>query len=306
MTEMPLTQRRPIRGVAVDQGSGLGAALRAARGAAAQDDDLFRFKQLVARTMSAEATTVLVDAQYGRDLLPAIAAGCVPMLAYEADVYKISNQDRITVLPDDLKIADYPGLGVGMLKFFLYYGPDDDAAINERKHALVRRIGAECREHGVGFLFEPIVYDRAVPDGASAAFAVRKPELVERATRRFADPAFDIDILKVEFPVNLNFVEGQGEPAMSTAEAEAAFARAAAAAGDIPLLYLSAGVTFAQFEAGLKLARAAGVDMAGFMCGRAIWSDAVAVFGAEGPAAAERWMEAEGLHRLRRLAAALA
>lgn len=306
MTNTPLTERRPIHGVAVDQGSGLGAALREARGDAARDDDLFRFKQLVARTMSTEATTLLVDAHYGRELLPAIAPTCVPMLAYEADVYKISNDDRITVLPDNLKVSDYPGLGVDVLKFFLYYGPNDDAAINERKHDLVRQIGAECREHGVSFLFEPIVYDRAIPDGASAEFAAAKPDLVERATRRFADPAFNIDILKVELPVNVNFVEGLGEPAMSTAEAEAAFARAAEAAGDTPLLYLSAGVTFEQFEAGLKLARAAGVNMAGFMCGRAIWSDAVAVFGAEGPEAAERWMADEGLRRLRCLTKALA
>lgn len=70
MTDIPLSKRRPIHGVAVDQGSGLATALREARGAAARDDDLFRFKQLVARTMSAEATTLLVDAQYGRALLP--------------------------------------------------------------------------------------------------------------------------------------------------------------------------------------------------------------------------------------------
>ena len=193
-----------------------------------------------------------------------------------------------------------------MLKFFLYYGPDDPAAINDRKQALVRRIGRECRDHGVGFLFEPIVYSRAVEDGASPAFADLKPGLVERATRTFAAPEFNIDILKVELPVNLNYVEGIGTDRMSRPEAEAAFRRAAAAAGDIPLLYLSAGVTFDQFEAGLNLARDAGVDMAGFMCGRAIWSDAIDVFGAEGPEAAEAWVAKEGLRRLRKLGEVLA
>ncbi|WP_323764491.1 tagatose 1,6-diphosphate aldolase [Marinovum sp.] len=306
MTDTPLSQRRPIHGVAVDQGSGLAAALREARGTAARDDDLFRFKQLVARTMSAEATTLLVDAQYGRELLPEIAAPCLPMLAYEADVYKIANDDRITVLPDNLKVSDYPGLGVGVLKFFLYYGPNDAEEVNARKHDLVRQIGTQCRDSGVSFLFEPIVYDRSIEDSASAEFADLKPELVERATRRFAAPEFNIDILKVELPVNLNYVEGIGEARMSRAEAETVFRRAAEAAGDVPLLYLSAGVTFEQFEAGLKLARAAGVEMAGFMCGRAIWSDAIGVFGAEGPEAAEAWMADEGLRRLRKLGEALA
>ena len=306
MTSIPLSEHRGICGVAVDQGSGLGEALRVARGADAHGDDLFRFKKLVAETMSREATTLLVDAHYGRELLPAIKAPCLPMLAYEADVYRISNNDRITVLPDNLKVPDYPGLGVNVLKFFLYYGPDDDVAINDRKHDLVRQIGEECKANGIRFLFEPIVYDRAVPDGSSAEFAMRKPDLVTRATKRFADPVFGIDILKVELPVNLNFVSGYGEPLLSKAEAETAFARAAEAAGDIPLLYLSAGVTFDQFEAGLRLARSAGVDMAGFMCGRAIWSDAIAIFGAEGPATTENWMADEGLRRLRRLGEVLA
>jgi len=306
MTHIPLLARRPIHGVAVDQGSGLGAALQAARGADAKDDDLFRFKHLVAKTMSVDATTLLVDAQYGRDLLPVISKDCVPMLAYEADVYKISNDDRLTVLPDNLKISDYPALGVGVLKFFLYFGPNDAADVNERKFALVRKIGNECRENGVSFLFEPIVYDRDIPDVASLQFAMAKPDLVERATAIFSDPSFGIDILKVEMPVNLNFVEGLGEPAITVAQAEAAFARAARAAGDMPLLYLSAGVTFDQFHAGLKMARAAGVNMAGFMCGRAIWSDAIDIFGSDGPIAAERWMDSEGRRRLGKLAEALA
>lgn len=306
MTDIPLGKRRPIHGVAVDQGSGLAAALREARGAAARDDDLFRFKQLVARTMSTEATTLLVDAQYGRALLPEIVGSCLPMLAFEADVYKIINDDRMTVLADNLQVSDYFDLGVDVLKFFLYYGPNDDPEINVRKHKLVQQIGAQCREHGISFLFEPIVYDRAIPDSDSAEFADQKPELVARATRTFAQPEFNIAILKVELPVNLNFVEGFGTARMSRADAEAAFRNAAEAAGDVPLLYLSAGVTFEQFEAGLKLARTAGVEMAGFMCGRAIWSDAIAVFGAEGPEAAERWMATEGLRRLRLLGEALA
>ena len=306
MTDIPLKERRPIHGVAIDQGSGLGAALRRERGDAAHEDDLFLFKQLVVRTMSREATTVLVDAHYGRELLSEIQSPCLPMLAYEADVYRISDDDRITVLPDNLKVSDYPGLNVGVLKFFLYYAPNDDDAINDRKHDLVRRIGAECREQGVSFLFEPLVYDRTIADSSSPEFADIKPELVERTTRCFARAEFNIDLLKVELPVNLSYVEGIGSGRMSGDEAEAIFRRAAEAAGDLPLLYLSAGVSFEQFEAGLKMARAAGVNMAGFMCGRAIWSDAIGVFGARGPEAAEVWMADEGLKRLRRLGKALA
>lgn len=291
----------PIFGVAVDQGSGLEAALRDGRGADARTDDLLTFKRIVVETLSPEASTVLVDAALGRDLLPAYDASCVKMLAYEADVYHIVDEDRITKLPDDLKVADYPGLDVPVLKFFLYYGPNDPAELNQRKADLVAKIGAECRAHGVTFLFEPIVYDRTIPDGTSAEYALAKPALVRAATQKFASPAFNIDILKVEIPVSL----AQIGTTMSVSEAKAAFAQAAEAAGDIPLLYLSAGVTFEQFRDGLKLSRAAGVEAKGFMCGRGIWSDAIGIFGAQGPTAMARWMETTGRDRLAQLKEAI-
>lgn len=299
MTKPPILMDRPICGVAVDQGSGLGEALRHARGAAARDDDLLTFKRLIVRGLSAEASTLLVDATYGERLLPDFDGNCERMLAYEADVYRISNDDRMTVLPDNLSISDYARLGVRVLKFFLYFGPNDDPAVNLRKFDCVRNIGRECAEHGVTFLFEPIVYDRAIPDETSPAFARAKPGLVEAATRAFADRDFGIDILKVEIPVNLDYVEGFGQHGvMSKAEAKDLLRSAFAAADGIPILYLSAGVSFERFEAALRLARASGVEMAGFMCGRAIWSDAISVFGSDGPEAAESWIATEGRRRL--------
>jgi tagatose 1,6-diphosphate aldolase len=288
----------PVFGVAVDQGSGLEAAIKERRGAAAQSDDLFQFKRIVVETLSPDATTLLVDSNLGRELLPHYAPKCIKMLAYEADVYKISDEDRITALPDNLTVDEFTGLDAEVLKFFLYFGPNDSAELNQRKFDLVEKIGSQCRENGITYLFEPIVYDRAIPDGTSAEFAAVKPELVRRATKAFADPKFGVDILKVEIPVNFNFVEGTGTPQMSRVDAERAFVGAAEAAGDIPLLYLSAGVTFEQFRDALKFSRTAGVKPLGFMCGRAIWSNAIDIFGADGPAAMEAWMQTTGRERL--------
>tara|TARA_R110002094_G_scaffold162568_2_gene147338 strand:- start:312 stop:1208 length:897 start_codon:yes stop_codon:yes gene_type:complete len=287
----------PVFGVAVDQGSGLDAALREARGAQARDDDLLTFKRIVVETLSPEASTVLVDAALGRDLLPSYDPSCIRMLAYEADVYHIADEERITRLPENLRVSDYPGLGVQVLKFFLYYGPNDPDELNRRKADLVAKIGAQCRAQGVTFLFEPIVYDRAIPDGTTAEYARAKPELVRAATERFAAPIFNIDILKVEIPVSLSHIGS----AITETQAQAAFQDAAAAAGDIPLLYLSAGVTFEQFRDALKMSRDAGVNAKGFMCGRAIWSDAIGIFGAQGPAAMSRWMKTTGRDRLAQL-----
>lgn len=306
MTQVSSLFKGLVHGVAVDQGSGLEAAIKHARGAASRADDLLHFKRIVVETLSPEATTLLVDATYGRDLLGSYAEDCTKMLAYEADVYRISDEDRITALPDNLKVSDFPQLDAEILKFFLYFGPNDPAELNQRKFDLVADVGAQCKANGVTFLFEPIVYDRALPDGTTAEFARAKPELVRAATQAFADPKFGVDILKVEIPVNFNFVEGHGKPQMSKADAEAAFVAASDAAGGIPLLYLSAGVTFEQFRDALAFSRQAGVRALGFMCGRAIWSDAIEIFGANGPTAMAEWMQSTGRERLSQLKDAIA
>ncbi len=294
----------PIHGVAVDAGSGLAAAIRDARGPNASEDDLLTFKRAVLETLGPGASTVLVDATCGPDLLANYPDGCAPMLAFEADVYHISDDDRITVLPDNFSVEDYPEMGVRQLKFFIYYAPDDDPALNARKEDLVAEIGQRCADTGIQYLMEPLVYHPTVALG-SPEYAALKPNMVRRATARFADPRFQVDVLKVEIPVDLNFVEGFGDPHLSRAEARSAFRNAADAAGEKDLVYLSAGVTFDRFEASLKLAVEAGVNFRGFMCGRAIWSDAVPVFGSDGEGALRAWLEDTGRSRLDRLIAAL-
>jgi tagatose 1,6-diphosphate aldolase len=295
---------RAIHGVAVDAGSGLAAAIKAARGDSAQEDDLYRFKRAVLATLGPVATTVLVDAANGPRLLPNYPTGCAPMMAYEADVYRISDVDRITVLPDTLRVSDYPRLGVGLLKFFLWYAPDDDPALNLRKCDLVARVGAECAAQGVSFLMEPLVYHPRIAPG-TAAFAAIKPDLVRRAVEVFSHPRFGVDTLKIEVPVDLGYVAGWGAPQRSRAEALAAFRAVTGAARGRRVVFLSAGVPFEQFEASLVLAAESGARFDGFMCGRAIWSEAVAIFGSGGEAAMTDWLMTTGRTRLARLVAAV-
>jgi tagatose 1,6-diphosphate aldolase len=284
----------------VDAGSGLAQAIRTARGAQAHEDDLLTFKRAVLTTLGPLATTVLVDATLGPRLLPDFPEGCTPMMAYEADVYRISDADRITVLPENLDLGDFPGLGVRQVKFFMWYAPGDDADLNRRKQDLVADIGARCRDLGLTFLMEPLVYDRHAKPG-TAAFAAIKPDLVRRAVEVFAAPRFAVDILKVEVPVDLGFVEGWGQAGQSRDAALGAFRSVIGAADGLPVVFLSAGVPFDRFEASLALARACGAPFAGFMCGRAIWTEAIDVFGAGGEQAMTDWLRTMGRSRLSRL-----
>jgi len=291
---------RMFHGVAVDAGSGLAAILKKARGSDARDDDLLTFKRSILEELSPFASTVLVDAALGPQLLENYADGCARMMAFEADVYHISNEDRITVLPEGMKVSDLPGMGVNLLKFFMYYAPVDAPALNDRKQNMVAEIGRQCRAAGVQFLMEPLVYHPTLSSGTEA-YARLKPEMVRATTKVFATPRFKADVLKVEVPVDMDFVEGFGAPIMSREAALDAFRASAEAANGIDLVYLSAGVTFERFESSLKMAVEAGVPFQGFMCGRAIWSDAVGIFGEGGEAALRAWLERTGVERLRRL-----
>lgn len=293
--------KQTICGVAIDAGSGLAAALKQARGAKARDRDPFIFKQAILSELGGNASTILVDAHHGLDLLADYPAGCKPMMAYEADVYHISDKDRITVLPDHITLADFQTLGFQQLKFFMYYSPDGPVELNRRKLDMIRKIGEGCAEYGLTFLLEPLVYHPVLKPG-TAEFARMKPDLVRRATADFARPELKADILKVEIPVDLNFVDGFGEAEISRAQALDSFRLAAAAAGSCDLVYLSAGVSFASFAASLQLASEAGVRFRGFMCGRAIWSDAIEIYGQQGEQGLRLWLRDEGLSRLLHLA----
>lgn len=288
---------RDIHGVAVDAGSGLEATIRDLKGADARPDDLLVFKRNVLRELGGSASTILVDANCGPDLLADYPAQCAPMVAFEADVYHISDDDRMTVVPEHITVADYPKMGVKQLKFFMYYAPDDLPNINQKKLDLIEKIGAQCAEHGLTYLLEPLVYHPSLKPG-TLEYARAKPDLVRRATEAFADRRLGADILKVEFPFDLAFVEGFGQADMSRADAIKALLDAAAPAQGRGLVYLSAGVTFDWFLAPLKLAVEAGVDFSGFMCGRAIWSDAVEIFGLQGEEPLRAWLRDTGRKRL--------
>ena len=289
-----------VFGIAIDAGSGLKQAIKDARKAFYQENDLETFKKLIITSLGQYATTILIDSEFGPHLISRYPKQCSPMMAFEADVYHISDEDRITKLPDNIKVSDFSRLGYKVLKFFMYYAPNDNIEINEQKQKIIENIGKECVKNKISFLMEPLVYDPIKRPG-SLDYAYLKPQLVENATKTFSNPKFNINYLKVEVPVDLSFVEGFGDPIIKQKEAIKFFKDASIAASGIPLLYLSAGVSFEWFKASLNMAIKAEVDCSGFMCGRAIWSEAIKVFGEQGEEGLNSWLNTTGQNRLNEL-----
>jgi tagatose 1,6-diphosphate aldolase len=124
----------------------------------------------------------------------------------------------------------------------------------------------------------------------------------------YSKPHYKVDVLKVEVPINANYVEGssvyKGQKAQSWDEALDLFRKAAAVAAK-PFIYLSAGVSNDQFTESLRMAAEAGTDFSGVLCGRATWKEGIPVYGKQGIKALEDWLSTEGVKNINAVNAAL-
>ena len=120
----------------------------------------------------------------------------------------------------------------------------------------------------------------------------------------FSEPRFNVDVLKVEVPVNMTYVEGFGEEIIySKQEASALFIEQSQAT-DLPFIFLSAGVSAEGFQETLHFAKNAGSSFNGVLCGRATWADCVAPFanqGRQGRQAAKKWLAEQGRNNIEEL-----
>ncbi|WP_440913270.1 tagatose 1,6-diphosphate aldolase, partial [Enterococcus innesii] len=180
-------------------------------------------------------------------------------------------------------------------KFLLYYDVDEATQINQLKHVFVERLGSECQAADLPFFLEVLSYDAKLPEVDSKAYAQRKPEKVIGLMKEFSKPQYKVDVLKVEVPVNMNYVAGFAkEEAVHTKEEAAAYFKAQSDATHLPFIFLSAGVSASLFQETLVFAKEAGSTFNGVLCGRATWKDGVDPFVKQGTEAAKEWLASTG------------
>src|SRR5262249_30226861 len=113
----------------------------------------------------------------------------------------------------------------------------------------------------------------------------------------------------IEVPVNMKFVEGarantSGQVAYSRSEAKELFVRTQEAA-TLPFIYLSAGVSNAEFNESLELAAESGVSFAGVLCGRATRKEGMAIYAKQGLKALEDFLNDQGVRNIEAMNAVL-
>lgn len=297
-------ERGVIAAAAMDQRGSLRKAIAKARGGDVSDQDLTEFKTIGTNVLTPYASAILMDPEYGLPALEQCDPNAGVLLAYEKTGYDVSVKGRLPDLLPEWSVKRLVEAGADAIKILLYYDPDDDPQINTIKHAFIERIGAECRANDVPFFLEPICYSDDMDD-KSIEFARVKPSKVKKYMEEFSKPEYGVDVLKVEVPVNIRYVEGSqanhdGVTAYSREEAKQHFQDAASVA-KLPFIYLSAGVTDEIFRETLELAAEAGTPFAGVLCGRATWQDGIPEYGKGGADALRAWLEDRGVKNIQAL-----
>jgi tagatose 1,6-diphosphate aldolase len=294
-------ERGVIAAAAMDQRGSLQKSLAKAKGVADVPDSMLEdFKSMVTDTLTQYASAILLDPEFG---LPATKKrhGKGLLLAYEKTGYDANDEGRMPDLLDHWSVARLKEAGADCIKILLYYTPFEKSDINDVKHAFIERVGDECRAHDIPFFLEFVGYDEKGGDEKGLAYAKRKPAIVKGSMEEFAKAQYNVDVLKVEVPVQMKFVAGTrafaGEEAYTRAEALEHF-RDAAASISKPFIYLSAGVTNAIFIETLELAGESGTKFNGVLCGRATWADGVSIFAKDGEKAFADWLNTQGVENI--------
>ncbi len=294
-----------IAAAAMDQRGSLAKSLASAKGVPQKDitDEMMQeFKTAVTRILTPHASAILLDPEWGLPASKARAKNAGLLLAYENSGYDNTQPGRLPDLLPHVSVKRLKeDMGADAVKILIYYTPFDDAKVNDIKHAFVERIGAECETYDIPFFLEFVGYDPKGGDEKGLEYAKKKPAIVKGAMEEFSKPQYKVDVLKVEVPVNANYVEGssafKGQAAYSRAEALDHF-RGAAAVAKKPFIYLSAGVSNPEFLESLQMASESGTDYSGVLCGRATWKDGMPIYATKGLKALEDFLSTEGVKNI--------
>ncbi len=300
-----------IAAAAMDQRGSLRKSIASAKGVPQDqvgNEQMEEFKVAVSKVLTPHASAILLDPEFGLPAAKARSKNAGLLLAYEESGYDNTQPGRLPDLLPHLSVKRIKDMGADAVKILIYYSPFDQAGVNDIKHAFIERIGAECEFHEIPFFCEFVGYDPAGGDEKGFEYAKKKPEIVMGSMREFGKPQYNVDVLKVEVPTNAEFVEGSSVfkgPVAQTRKEALELYRKAAEIAEKPFIYLSAGVSNAQFVESLNLAAEAGTHYSGVLCGRATWKEGIPVYAKQGVKALEDWLSDQGVKNINAVNAAI-
>lgn len=289
-----------FRALAIDQRG----ALKRMLGEDASDEQLQTFKRLVSKHLTSQASAILLDPELGWTGATLRNKDCGLIMAYEKTGYDKTKKGRFPDLIDGVSVKQLKEKGADAVKLLLYFDVDEGSRINQIKTAFVERVGSECTAEEIPFFLEILTYDSVISN--EKEFASLKAKKVIEAMHLFSDKRFSVDVLKVEVPVDMNYVQGFADDEyIYTQKSAQAFFKQQSECTDIPFIFLSAGVSPKLFQDTLDFAKQAGSTFNGVLCGRATWAGSTEAFKTKGGEAAEEWLQTKGIQNIKELNAVL-
>ena len=265
-----LDQHGCFKMVAADQRAPMRGILSTALGRQPTFEDMKTMKRLLDEGLADHSTALLMDPEYG---LPGIL-GVMParpalIVALEDSNFEVTPGGRKSHVIPNWSVEKIKRLGAEGVKYLVWHNEKADAAVTQHQLDLIRRLGDECRRYDIAFLLEILVYPHQEDD---ATFASNRTEHVLKSVEAFADPAFGVDIYKLETPCDAN---GLATNEQACQALTALFGRMTGCLQS-PWVMLSAAAEPEDFAAVLRSAYAAGCN--GFLAGRSIWKSAAEAY----------------------------
>ena len=249
---------------AIDHRESLRRALNEKNPEAVSYQQMVDFKLDLVGVVAPFASAVLLDPIYGAG--QAIASGILPghtglLVSAEKTGYSGDSTARITELLPDWSVRKVKKLGASAIKLLLYFRADLKE-IASKQLDLVGKVAEQCIEENIPLLVESVSYPTAEEKDNPEEFSGKKPELVIEAAKKLT--ALPIDILKSEFPADINYEKDEAKLK--------SYCQELSQVSRLPWVLLSAGVDFTRFKKEVEIACKAGAS--GFMAGRALWQEA--------------------------------
>ncbi|MDO6657800.1 tagatose-bisphosphate aldolase [Anaerobacillus sp. 1_MG-2023] len=270
-------------------------ALKRMMGEDTAKEEIEAYKSLVSYQLTPHASAILLDPEYGWPAVEKKNEECGLLVAYEKTGYDTDEPGRMPSLLPEWSVRRLVEKGADGIKVLLYHDADGAPEINEKKDVFIERIASECVAEEIPFFLEILTYDEKIDDMKGLEYAKIRPRKVISSMKHFSEERFHADVLKVEVPVNMNYVEGYTkEDAVYSKEEAAEYFREQSYATPLPFIFLSGGVSAELFQETLKFAKHSGADFHGVLCGRATWSGSAYEYKQSGQEAAEQWLATEG------------
>jgi tagatose 1,6-diphosphate aldolase len=249
---------------ALDHRGSMKTLLKQEAGIDATYTDLVDYKMELCQIITPFASGILLDPAYGA--AQGIARGVLPgntglLVSIEATGYETKGKGRLSSILKDWSVEKIKRMGASAVKMLIYYRPDL-GSVSKKQLQTVLNTAKDCIKHDIAFLVEPLSYPTETR-GSAEYFASRKTDIVIETARQMT--ALPIDVLKAEFPADMNFEKDKGKLIDSCQRLNDA--------SSVPWVLLSAGVGYDLFRSQVEIACQAGAS--GFLGGRGIWQDAL-------------------------------